>query len=102
MATPDPEFSVYDQAARDAVELANRIAEQEPDADLWDVASGVLAGAVHYWLYTRQPCGDPACEDCDDISTAEQRLKVLAEEVREAAEGSDYFHSPQDTNVGTA
>lgn len=92
----------FDDAAQQAVELGNQLADADPEADLWDVASGLLAGAVQYWLYTRQPCGDAFCEDCSDVSTAEQRLRLLLDEVREFAEESDYYHTPNDANVGTA
>lgn len=98
----DPDSLILDDAARAAVELGNRLADERPEADTWDIASGLLAGAIQYWLYTRQPCGDPACESCADICTAERRLRALLEEARELAEQSDYFHSPYDTNVGRA
>lgn len=91
----------YDEAAREAVELGNQLLERDKDA-LWDVADGLLAGAIHFWLYARQPCGDPRCEDCAPISTAEQRLAQLLQLTRELAEDSDYFHSPNDANVGRA
>lgn len=96
------ELSAFDQAADQVVELGNRLAEQDPEADLWDVGSGVLAGAVQFWLYSRTPCGDPACESCEDISTAAQRLAELLRESQELAEESEYFHTPYDTNVGRA
>ena len=98
----EPESAQFDQAAEEAVKLGNRIVDENDDCDPWDVASGVLAGAVHFWLYTRQPCGDPLCESCEEVSTAEQRLKLLIEEVRMSAEDSDYYHSPHDANVGRA
>lgn len=92
----------FDAAATQAIDLGNRVTEQNLDAEVRDVASGLLAGAVQFWLYAYQPCGDPFCDSCADLSTAEQRLRVLAEEIRHHAETSDYFHSPRDTNVGTA
>ena len=61
-----------------------------------------VSGAVHYWLYTRQPCADPRCDECDDISTSEQRLATLLRLVEECARGSDYFHTINDRNVGRA
>ena len=76
--------------------------EEDPEADSWDVASGLLAGAVHFWLYSRQPCGDPLCESCTDIDTAEKRLRMLLDETRQSAEESEYFHTPSDANVGRA
>jgi hypothetical protein len=102
MANENEEQDVFDVAAERAVELGNRLADENKEADLWDVGSGLLAGAVQFWLYTRQPCGDPKCESCSDVSTAEQRLAVLLREIRELAEDSEYFHSPHDTNVGRA
>jgi hypothetical protein len=98
----DDNNEAFDLAAQKAVELGNRLAEQDKDADLWDVASGLLAGAVQFWLYTRQPCGDPTCESCDEVSTAALRLAELLRETKESAEESEYFHSPNDANVGRA
>ena len=102
MTSPEQEQSVFDEAAERAVELGNRLLDDNEDADTWDIASGLLAGAVQFWLYSRQPCGDPFCESCSEVSTAEQRLRKLIEEIRDLAETSDYYHSPRDTNVGTA
>lgn len=92
----------FEAAATQAIDLGNRITEQHADAEVRDVASGLLAGAVQFWLYAFQPCGDPFCDSCTDLSTAEQRLRVLMEEIRQHAQTSDYFHSPRDANVGTA
>lgn len=92
----------FEEAFGKAVELGNQIADNDEKADLWDIADGLLAGAVQYWLYTRQPCGDPRCEDCLPISTAEGRLGQLRQLVQEFSEDSQYFHSPTDANVGRA
>jgi hypothetical protein len=46
---------LYQRAVRESVELGNRIADEEPEADIWDISDGLLAGAIHFWLYTRQP-----------------------------------------------
>ena len=92
----------FDQAAEEVVKLGNRLLDEDKEADPWEIASGIIAGAVHFWLYTRQPCGDPFCDSCGDVSTAEQRLRVLIEEVRQSTEESDYYHSPYDANVGSA
>jgi hypothetical protein len=102
MSSSEQDPSVFDQAAEQAIALGNRLMDEDKDADAWDVASGLLAGAVQFWLYSRQPCGDPFCESCAEVSTAEQRLKQLLEEVRQFAEESDYYHSPNDMNVGSA
>ena len=96
------EESLFDDASEEVVKLGNKLLETNRDADPWDVASGVLAGAVHFWLYSRQPCGDPQCNSCTDVSTAELRFQKLIEEVRQSAIESDYYHSPLDTNVGRA
>ncbi|KPK40812.1 MAG: hypothetical protein AMJ69_00985 [Gammaproteobacteria bacterium SG8_47] len=92
----------YDEAAQESVELGNRLAQRNPEADLWDIADGLLAGAIQYWLFSRQPCGDRTCEDCAPISTAELRMEQLVELTRQLAEESEYFHSINDTNVGRA
>jgi hypothetical protein len=102
MAYPQKELDVFDLAAEQVVELGNRLLNQDKDADVWDVASGLLAGAVQFWLYSRQPCGDAFCESCAEVSTAERRLQRLIEEATQFAEESDYYHSPHDSNVGMA
>jgi hypothetical protein len=89
---------VFDRAVR----LGNQIAEQDATADVWDVADGMLAGAIQYWLYSRQPCGDPRCEDCGPVSTAEGRMQELVRLMGELARQSEYYHSPSDANVGRA
>lgn len=94
--------SPMELSARRVVELGNEIAGLDQEADLWDIADGLLAGAVHYWLYAHQPCNDPMCEDCATISSAELRLAELRKLLDEFAQDSDYFHTPNDTNVGRA
>ncbi|MCW8827661.1 MAG: hypothetical protein OQK94_01255 [Gammaproteobacteria bacterium] len=96
------EESPLELAARRAVELGNELANEEEQADLWDLADGLLAGAIHYWLYSRQPCDDPMCEECAPHATAEQRLTELLKLTTELARDSDYYHSPNDSNVGRA
>lgn len=99
MQEPDNPFS---EAFGKAVDLGNKIADMDEKADLWDIADGLLAGAVQYWLYARQPCTDPQCEECTPISTAENRLEELRKLVKQFAQESEYFHSPTDHNVGRA
>jgi len=94
--------SPMELAARRVVELGNEVADLDQEADLWDIADGLLAGAVHYWLYAHQPCNDPMCEDCATISSAELRLAELRKLLDEFARESDYFHTPNDTNAGRA
>lgn len=92
----------FDAAFSKAVELGNQISGSDQDADLWDVADGLVAGALQYWLYSRQPCGDPLCEDCAPISTAEARMAELKRLIDQLASESEYFHSPTDANAGRA
>lgn len=99
---PETDISPFDEAARQVVELANRIADKHPELDVWEIADGILAGSVHYWLYSRQPCEDPMCEDCAPVSTADLRKKELMKAVQLSAEESDYFHSPTDSNAAWA
>lgn len=91
-----------DQASQGAVELGNQIAENNPEAHVWDVADGLLAGAIQYWLYSRQPCGNPQCEECAPLCTAELRLEELKRLTDELARSSEYFHSPTDFDAGRA
>lgn len=102
MTTTDQAQILFDQAAEQVVALGNRLLEQNPDTDARDIASGLLAGIVHFWFYAHQPCGDPNCDSCAEIATAEQRLRRLFEETRQSAEESTYYHTPHDSNVGTA
>lgn len=90
------------KTARHAVELANGLADRDREADIRDIADGLLAGAIHYWLYANQPCKDPMCEQCAPIGTAEQRLLELGKLIEEFARDSEYFHTPNDINVGRA
>ena len=78
------------------------IADKDKDADLWDIADGLLAGAIQYWLYSRQPCGDARCQDCMPISTATGRMAELKRLMEELAGESEYFHTPTDSNAGRA
>ena len=94
--------TVINSAFDQTVALGNRLADEDKDADAWDIADGLLAGAIQYWLYSRQPCGDPRCEDCLPMSTADGRMTELARLVRQFAEESEYYHSPSDANVGRA
>jgi len=102
MTTREPADNPYDQAAEQVIELGNRLLDRNGNADPWEVASGLLAGAVQFWLFSRQPCEDPFCESCADVSSAERRVKKLVEEARQLAEDSDYYASPHDVNVGSA
>lgn len=98
----EEDSSHYDEAAQQTVELGNRLAVGDEQADMWEIADGLISGAVHFWLYTRQPCADPRCTDCLDIATGEERLAQLLRLVEEYARASDYFHAPNDRNVGRA
>ncbi len=101
MSVTEPAESPFDQAAQQAVELGNQILADDPSADPWEIASGLLAGAVQFWLFSRQPCDDPFCEACAEIANAERRLRLLLEEVRELAESSEYYESARDAGTGT-
>lgn len=102
MASSKPATTPFDQAAESVVDLGNRLLERDGSADNWEVASGLLAGAIQFWLYSRQPCDDPFCESCAEVSTPERRLAKLVEEARELAEDSDYYTSPYDVHAGSA
>jgi hypothetical protein len=96
------ESTPFDAAFTDAVDLGNKLAERDKDADLWDIADGLLAGAIQYWLYSRQPCKDPRCTECMPVSTAEGRMAEMQRLIRQLSLESEYYHSPHDSNVGRA
>ena len=98
----DDDRTELDEAAEQVIELGNRLLEADDEADPWDVADGLLAGGIQFWLYSRQPCDDPRCENCADVSTADLRLRKLMEEAKRSAEESTYFETPYDVNVGRA
>ena len=66
------------------------------------LASTNARRAVHFWLYSRQPCDDPMCEDCAPVSTAELRQTALKQLIRQFSEESDYYHTPTDSNAAWA
>jgi hypothetical protein len=98
----EPIADTFDAAFSKTVDLANKMADKDKDADLWDIADGLLAGAIQYWLYSRQPCGDTRCQDCMPISTAEGRMSELKRLIEQLASESEYFHTPTDSNAGRA
>jgi hypothetical protein len=102
MPAMEEQADTFDSAFTKAVDLGNKLAGKDKEADLWDIADGLLAGAVQYWLYSRQPCGDARCDDCAPISTADARLVELRRLVGQLAGESEYFHSPTDSNAGRA
>ncbi len=102
MALTQKDDLTYDQVAETIVEVANRMLDADESADIWEVASGIMAGAVQFWLYSRQPCKDPFCQTCADISTPDRRLQALLRETRILAEESDYYTSVNDVTAGSA
>jgi hypothetical protein len=92
----------YDQVAETIIELGNRMLETDESADMMEVASGIMAGAVQFWLYSRQPCKDPLCGACAEISSVDRRLNALLKETRALAEESDYYSSVNDVTTGSA
>ena len=92
----------YDQLAETIVDLGNRLLDEDESADFLEVASGILAGAVQFWLYSRQPCKDPFCEACLEINSPERRIAALIKEAHALAEESDYYCSVNDVHTGHA
>lgn len=91
--------TLFDESADAVVELGNQLAEQNPDTDPWALADGLLAGAIHFWLYAHQPQDIP---DPDDLLSSRERLEELVRQVMQSAEESEYLHSPNDSDVGRA
>lgn len=96
----DDDALLFDAAADAVVELGNRLAAEHPDADPWALADGLIAGAVHYWLYAHQPEAPVPSEE--DLTTSRERVEELVNQVMQSAEESEYLHSPQDRDVGRA
>ena len=102
MALPLEKDATYEQVAETIVELGHRLLDEDDSADVWEVASGMLAGAVQFWLYSRQPCKDPFCQACDEIATPEKRVAMLLREAHSLSEESDYYSSVNDVTYGSA
>ena len=102
MAQPLEKEITYDQVAETIFELGNRLLEEDDSADVLEVASGIMAGAVQFWLYSRQPCKDPFCRACSEISSPERRLAMLLRETRSVSEESDYYSTVHDVTYGSA
>jgi len=98
----DDSETLFDEAADQVVDLGNEIADTNPEGNLWAIADGLVAGAVHFWLYAHQPDSDLDEEDMEGLMTASQRLETLIGLLRESAVESEYFHSPNDLDVGRA
>lgn len=96
----DDDRMLFDEAADAVVDLGNQIAEHNTEADPWALADGLIAGAVHYWLYAHQP-EQPVPAD-DDLLTARERVEELVNLVMRSVEDSEYLHSPLDKDVGRA
>lgn len=97
---PNDDDIVFDDAADAVVNLGNRLAADNPDVDPWALADGLIAGAVHFWLYAHQPEAPIAADD--DMMTARERVEEMVNQVMQSAEESEYLHSPQDSDVGRA
>ena len=93
---------LFDDAADQVVDLGNEIADANPEGNLWAIADGLIAGAVHFWLYAHQPDGLDDDDDMDGLMTASQRVETLINLLRESAMESEYLHSPHDSDVGRA
>lgn len=97
----NPEVTFQDAYTR-TVDVGNAISSEDTETDVWDIADGMLAGALQFWLYSRQPCGDPLCDDCATIGTSATRMSELRKLVEQFTSESDYFHTPTDQDVGRA
>lgn len=93
---------LFDDAADRVVDLGNEIADTNPEADLWAIADGLIAGAVHFWLYAHLPDEQADVEDMEGLMTANQRIEALMSLLKESAVDSEYLHSPHDLDAGRA
>ena len=92
----------YNNAAQKLIDLANNLSADSHTQDVTEIADGLLAGAIHFWLYSRQPCDDAFCESCAPFSSPEGRLSILLELVEEMGQDSEYFHAATDFPAGHA
>ena len=53
MSAAEAPETIFDESAQQAVDLGNRILDEDGGADTWEVASGLLAGAIQFWLFSR-------------------------------------------------
>src|SRR5258706_11514488 len=102
MPAQEKSAAPFDSALTQAFCLRNGLRGKDQGGGRGEFADGLLAGAVQYWLYARQPCGDARCEDCLPINTAEARLSELKRLIGQLAAESEYYHAPTDVNVGRA
>ena len=93
---------LFDEAADQVVDLGNEIADANPDGNLWAIADGLIAGAVHFWLYAHQPDGQGDADEMDGLMTSAQRIETLIGLLKESAMESEYLHSPHDLDAGRA
>ena len=93
---------LFDDAADQVVDLGNEIADANPDGDLWAIADGLIAGAVHFWLYAHLPDEQADAEEMEGLMTASQRIEALMSLLNESAVDSEYLHSPNDLDAGRA
>lgn len=93
---------LFDDSADQVVDLGNELIDQHPDGDLWAVADGLIAGAVHFWLYAHQPENSVDETEYESYNTATRRLQELMKLVQQSATESEYLHSPDDSDVGRA
>lgn len=93
---------LFDDSADQVVDLGNKIADANPEADIWAIADGLIAGAVHFWLYAHQPEEHADAEEMDGLMTANQRIEALMSLLRDSAIDSEYLHSPHDLDAGRA
>lgn len=93
---------LFDDAADQVVDLGNEIADANPDGDLWAIADGLIAGAVHFWLYAHLPDEQADAEEMEGLMTANQRIEALMSLLNESAVDSEYLHSPHDLDAGRA
>lgn len=93
---------LFDDTADQVVDLGNEIADANPEGNLWAIADGLIAGAVHFWLYAHQPDGSTDDSEMEGLMTASQRIDTLVALLKESAMESEYLHSPHDPDVGRA
>jgi len=96
----NPETS-FNEAFTRTVDVGNTSRSGQQGGPV-DIAMACWRARCNSGCIRGQPCGDPNCEDCIPIATAEGRMSELRKLIGQFTTESDYFHTPHDQNVGRA
>jgi hypothetical protein len=61
-----------------------------------EIAAGMVAGAIHFWLGAHHPCDRDYCDVCVESNTPQKRLAQLLEMVTCLARASPNYRAEND------